>query len=107
MLHSFSYPGREPASRPMSVRRVTRPAKSWPGFWSVTVIPPAQVLREEALGRAVQVDLVLRVHEAVSLVLLDHVLDLDPAGAERFDDVVGLGLHDAHVVRSLGHHQRR
>ncbi|WP_413804172.1 hypothetical protein [Streptomyces iranensis] len=47
---------------------------------------------EEAVGRAEHVDVVLRVYEAVALVVLDQVFDLDATGALRIDDLVGLGL---------------
>ena len=42
----------------------------------------------------------------VSLVVLDHVLDLDPPRAQRLDEIVGFGLHDARVVGALDDQQR-
>ena len=53
------------------------------------------------LNRAEQHDLVLRVLETVSFVVGDEVRDGYPACAQRGDDVVGLGLHDADVVSAL------
>ena len=68
--------------------------------------PSAEVLREEALDGAVGVHPVLRLDEAVALVVLDHVLHLDAARAQGRDDLVRLGLGDARVVGALDHQQR-
>jgi hypothetical protein len=63
------------------------------------------VLGQEALDCPVHVDHVVRVHEPVSLVVLDHVFDFHATCAERYDEIIGFGLYHAWVVGSLNHQQ--
>ena len=67
---------------------------------------PLQVLVEEFQDRAVALDLVLLLREAVTLVGEDDVLDGDSVSFYSRDDVVGLRLDDARVVRALKDEQR-
>ena len=66
----------------------------------------AEVLGEVPFDRAVGLDPVLGVLEAVAFVVGDEVLDRDASFAQRGDDVVGLGTDDPDVVGALGDEQR-
>ena len=67
----------------------------------------AEVLREEPLHRLVELEPVLLVVEAVALVVLDHVLDLDAALLQRLDHLVAFGLCNARILGALRDQQRR
>src|SRR5689334_17193624 len=68
--------------------------------------PAAQVPGQEALGRGVELQPVLRLGEAVALVREQHVLVVDPGILERRHDLLRLGLLDPRVVGALGDQQR-
>ena len=67
----------------------------------------AEVLGEVLLDGAECGDLVLRVLEAVALVLGAEVLDRDAALGQCLHAVVRLGLDDAPILRALHHQPRR
>jgi hypothetical protein len=71
------------------------------------LVPAAQVLGQELLGRREACHVVDGAREAVALVGSDHVLDGEPAIAERDHDLVGLGLLDPRVVGPLQHQEGR
>src|SRR6266700_4087641 len=85
-------------------------------IWPYSMPPPRsrvllletapQVPGQEALGRGVELQPVLRLGEAVALVREQHVLVLDPGVGERGDDLLRLGLLDPRVVGALGDQQR-
>jgi len=60
-----------------------------------------EVFTKEPVDHLVHVDYIVGVDESVPLVVLDHVLDLDAAVAQRRDQVVGFGLHDTYIVGAL------
>ena len=66
-----------------------------------------EVLRQELLGRREHRHVVHGPHEAVPFVGRDRVLHREPAVPERHDDLVGLGLVDARVIRALDDEERR
>lgn len=68
---------------------------------------PAQVAGQEALQRPVQLDVAVLVDEPVALGLVQEVLDLGAAGAQRVDDPVGVVARDPDVVRALDQQHRR
>src|SRR5262245_35759007 len=67
----------------------------------------AHVLGEEPLHGLVELETVLLVMEAVPLVLLENVLDVDAALLERRNHLVGLLDVDAWVLGALRDQERR
>ena len=65
-----------------------------------------EVFAEEFLHRAVEIEAVFLVVEAVSLVVLDHVVDMHAAFAQGVDHLVALVNVHTGVVGALYHQQR-
>jgi len=71
------------------------------------LVSPAQVLRQEFLGAAVEIQPVLRAVETVAFVFVDDILHRHAARPYCFHHLVAFGLGHALVVSALGYQQRR
>src|SRR2546427_128141 len=70
-------------------------ATGWPGAWTASGL---EVRDQELLHGLVELELVLVVVKAVALVVLDHVLHLDAALAQRLHHLVALVLVHARKI---------
>src|ERR1051326_6256131 len=65
------------------------------------------MFRQKSLHARIQLEPILRISEAVSFILGNHIIDVFPRFTQFFDNAIAFGFCHSWVIRPLNHKQRR